>query len=113
MTVPKIVYAFAFIFFTTTSFAITNGVPLKDSDESAVVFITDSNGRCTGVLISEDVVLTAEHCVSKKNPKEVSINGKSIVQKILVPAQGNSQIRLDLALLKLKKGMINADSYTI
>jgi len=53
----------------STSSPIINGVPSTDVDDAAVGIAIMSGGSfagfCSGVLVAENVVLTARHCISK------------------------------------------------
>lgn len=100
------------LYLSTPSQAITNGRPLGNHEYSGVVYISDAQNSFvgTGVLIGKDTILTAEHCTF---PKNLRINNKAVIEKILVPKTRLAEFQLDLALIKVKRGSISGDIMNI
>ncbi|MBN8542628.1 MAG: trypsin-like peptidase domain-containing protein [Deltaproteobacteria bacterium] len=99
------------IFFSgSRSVAITNGQAISEESTPAITFIeiiqNQKVGICTGVVVGDGVILTAEHCAFVENPSSIRINKTYAVKRIFVDDSYEHESRLDLALLEIEKGAI-------
>ncbi len=102
------ILTFALSLLSFHSWGLTNGVPLKANEASAVVLIEDvSAGRGTGVIVGHNLILTADHCLPSRKKANVRINGKTIVAELLFPDRRASSTNLDLALIRVKDGSLD------
>lgn len=73
---------------------VTNGAAIDNDEYPAVVRISLGNSSCTASFLSEDVLLTAAHCVRNKTfPKEIRV----LAHPLYATSSAN---RVDLALIK-------------
>lgn len=94
-------FLLAIIFFLeSTTYAITNGKEISESDSRAIVKLTLPNGTCTGVMVGSTTVLTAKHCTGTGDPSKILLNGVPCVN-IKIPELDGSETSLDLALLQI------------
>lgn len=100
-------------------------------DDDYVVRIVAGNVTCSGTLIDEDQVLTAHHCVSRRNdygdfvaenvaPKDVHVElggdympwGEVGVHAVVTPACGHAAGEGDIAILVLERKLIGVATVT-
>lgn len=97
-------------FFSVPVLAITNGQIISPEQAPAIVLIEDlkMNTIGTGVVIEDGIILTAEHSVGSQDPDSIFINGQKALSLLTVPEslQKNAKPVLDLALVKIKKGLL-------
>lgn len=110
--------------------SVINGSVVNSEDESdlysaAVSMMSDTGKRCSGVLISSNLVLTAAHCVEKSRvgtishvrlgreliaDNDIKTNQQEIAQIIVHPSylSKTEPVKVDLALVVLKENVSEA-----
>ena len=68
--------------------------------ERYTVAVVTAKGLCSGVVLAQNIVLTAAHCV-RADPN-VQVHGNPVIETVLHPLYGSADARAaDLAILKL------------
>ncbi|MBN2723016.1 MAG: trypsin-like serine protease [Deltaproteobacteria bacterium] len=106
---------------TTTGRGIINGTVDTDSSHDAVPFVYNSDGyACGGTLITQNVVLTAGHCVANQNTStpasaskfsvffcqdmtscNLTDRSRDVIQVYLHPSYNNNNTSYDMGMLRL------------
>ena len=85
------------------SVAITNGRTVSEAETPQIVHILSPDIDCTGVVVGTGIILTADHCLSRKGPAAMLVNGQQVIDIFVPTPEENQRTKLDLLLLRVPK----------